>query len=157
MICYLDYFWKFMYSISVSKYGVTVNILDFLSSLLWKYWPSDYNKVALIGSKFECLPWDCSLTLLRFFNENPDDISCICKKLLNTDGTWPVIYGSSTRERRSGARPVAPASARSPTFTTISTGVKDAQGRFYKNKGKSSIGAVNLCHLLVRELKNRKK
>ena len=30
-------------------------------------------KDPFIGSKFECLPWDCSFTLLQMFIENPDD------------------------------------------------------------------------------------
>ena len=39
---------------------------------------SNNSKDTLIGSKIECLPSDCSLTLPRFFIENPDDILSIC-------------------------------------------------------------------------------
>ena len=72
-------FLKFMYSISVSKFGVKYTFYTPSVGFCENIGQSDNSKDALIGSKFECLPWDCSLLMFWVFIVNPDNTSSICK------------------------------------------------------------------------------
>ena len=72
-------FLKFMYSISVSKFGVKYTFYTPSVGFCENIGQSDNSKDARIGSKFECLPWDCSLLMFWVFIVNPDNTSSICK------------------------------------------------------------------------------
>ena len=90
-------FLKFMYSISVSKYEVTVYLLVF-THLQFAFVKLLNNQTVrliwLVQNQYECLPRDCSLTLLRFFIGNLDEISCICKII--GDSLYVVGWGYGT-------------------------------------------------------------
>ena len=95
MICYLDLKKKFMYSISVKIWsyclGYTYWTLHTLRSLFKNIGQSDNSKVALIGSKFECMTWFWSWRLPWFFIENPETYDVYVKSLaLIYDGVRQV-------------------------------------------------------------------